>query len=89
MKMSTDYGKIIVNPSEYTGKHSLTTSTGRFIHILGWWTYQKESDIQVNQVLLTLLILQTARGPISRVILRRRWTKLQRFTKNFCCFHYR
>ena len=65
---TTDYGKIIVNPSEYTGKHSLTTSTGRtFTFLVGGLPervgYTSESSITYTTN------STNARGPISRVIL--------------------
>jgi hypothetical protein len=65
---TTDYGKIIVNPSKFTGKHSLTTSTGRtFTFLVGGLPervgYTSESSITYTTN------STNARGPISRVIL--------------------
>ena len=65
---TTDYGKIIVNPSKFTGKHSLTTSTGRtFTFLVGGLPervgYTSESSITYTTN------STNARGPISRVLL--------------------
>ena len=64
----TDYGKIIVKPSEFTGKHSLTTSTGNtFTFLVGGLPervgYTTESSITYTTN------SKNARGPISKVIL--------------------
>ena len=64
----TDYGKIIVNPSEFTGKHSITTTTGTtFKFFTGGLPervgYTSESSISYTTASLT------ARGPVSRVLL--------------------
>ena len=64
----TNYGKIIVKPSEYTGSHSITTSTGKsFTFFLGGHPekvgYTSESSINYTTS------STNARGPISKVLL--------------------
>ena len=64
----TNYGKIIIKPSEYTGSHSITTSTGNtFTFFLGAHPekvgYTSESSITYTTSSVN------ARGPISKVLL--------------------
>ena len=64
----TNYGKIIIKPSEYTGSHSITTSTGNsFTFFLGGHPekvgYTSESSINYATT------STNSRGPISKVIL--------------------
>ena len=64
----TNYGKIIVKPSEYTGSHSITTSTGNsFTFFLGAHPekvgYTSESSIRYTTSSTNVT------GPISKVLL--------------------
>ena len=64
----TNYGKIIVKPSEYTGSHSITTSTGNsFTFFLGAHPekvgYTSESSIRYTTS------SKNVTGPISKVLL--------------------
>jgi hypothetical protein len=64
----TDYGKIIVNPSEFTGKHSLTTATGTTFKFFTGGLPERVGYTSESSITYTTSSL-SARGPISKVIL--------------------
>ena len=64
----TDYGKIIVNPSEFTGKHSLTTATGTTFKFFTGGLPERVGYTSESSITYTTSS-SSARGPISKVIL--------------------
>ena len=64
----TDYGKIIVNPSEFTGKHSITTTTGTTFKFFTGGLPERVGYTSESSISYTTSS-PTARGPVSRVLL--------------------
>ena len=64
----TDYGKIIVNPSEFTGKHSLTTSTGTTFKFFTGGLPERVGYTSESSITYTTSSTNVT-GPISRVLL--------------------
>jgi len=64
----TDYGKIIVKASEFTGKHSLTTSTGTTFKFFTGGLPERVGYTSESSITYTTTSTNT-RGPISKVLL--------------------
>ena len=64
----TDYGKIIVKASEFTGKHSLTTSTGTTFKFFTGGLPERVGYTSESSITYTTSSAN-ARGPISKVLL--------------------
>jgi len=64
----TDYGKIIVNPSEFTGKHSLTTATGSTFKFFTGGLPERVGYTSESSITYTTSS-PSARGPISKIAL--------------------
>ena len=64
----TDYGKIIVKASEFTGKHSLTTSTGTTFKFFTGGLPERVGYTSESSITYTTSSTN-ARGPISKVLL--------------------
>ena len=64
----TDYGKIIVNPSEFTGKHSITTTTGTTFKFFTGGLPERVGYTSESSISYTTSS-PTARGPVSKVLL--------------------
>ena len=64
----TDYGKIIVNPSEFTGKHSLTTATGSTFKFFTGGLPERVGYTSESSITYTTSS-SSARGPISKITL--------------------